>query len=363
MNGPTRAFVLAAGLGTRLRPLTEERPKPLIEVAGRPLLVHALQLLADVGITDVALNSHWRHPALRATLGDAIEVDARPMRLHYTHEPEVLGTGGGLQGLRARLPIADDERVIVANGDALIDLDVRAFVTPPPAAVLSRLVLKQVQDVARYGAIGTDADDDVVTFAGRIAPRGQVARERMFCGWHLMAGRTLGVLPSVRLSPGVEDDTPVVRGAESCINKEGYPRWLRDGARVQGFDHPGFFLDVGTPERLWEANRAILTGEQVLHHLRPLDRFAERGPRLFVHPTARVDPTATLRGPCLIDADAEVGAGAVVGPLAVLGPRTVVAPGVRVERAVVQSTPAGRTTVDVDAVGVHVGAGLRCPIA
>lgn len=350
-----RAFILAAGLGTRLRPLTDERPKPLVEVVGRPLIVHALQILQDAGVTTVAVNSHWLHPLLPATLGSRVDVDGVPVAVIATHEPEVLGTGGGLRGLAAVLPPPAGERVVVANADALLDLDVRALLATDPAP-LATLVVKSVPDVARWGPLGTDADDRIVTFAGRVPPQGPVVRERMFCGWHCLQPRVLDVLPPVTVVDGV------ARGVESCINKEGYPRWLKDGARLQAFDHAGLFFDVGNVERLWEANRMLLAGDVVTRHLRPFARFVQRGPRVFVHPSARVADDAVLLGPCVVDAGAVVGAAARVGPFAVVGHDVVVDAGVAVRHAVIQSGLQGPARVAVDAVGVVVGDRCRIPI-
>ncbi len=179
----TVAWILAAGLGTRLAPLTLERPKPLVEVCGRPLIVHTMQLLARAGVGDVALNSHWLHPALPDAIGHHLVVDGHRLGVKISFEPTVLGTGGGLLGLRAVLP-GDGGRVLIANADALIDLDVGALLASP-LGPLSTLVLKRVPDVANYGALGTDDDDRIVTFAGRVPPLGAVVRERMFCGCYL----------------------------------------------------------------------------------------------------------------------------------------------------------------------------------
>jgi NDP-sugar pyrophosphorylase family protein len=351
----TVAWILAAGLGTRLKPLTLERPKPLIEVCGRPLIVHTLQLLKDAGVVDVAVNSHWLHPALPRALGDGVDVDGRRVGVRTTFEPTALGTGGGLLGLRAVLP-AGDERAVVANADALIDLDVAALLRAPRGP-LSTLVVKTVPDVTTYGALGTDDDDRIVTFAGRVPPLGPVVRERMFCGWHLVEPRALDVLPGVV----VDDDTspPTVSGTESCINKEGYPSWLAQGAELRAVDHAGLFLDVGTPERLWEANRLLLSGEVVTTSLKPFARFEARPDRVFVHPRARVAAGATLVGPCLVDDDAVIEDGAVVGPLAVIGPRVVVRGGVQIIRAVVQGGRERPHVVAVDAIDVHVGETCR----
>lgn len=360
-RGMTVAWILAAGLGTRLAPLTRERPKPLVEVCGRPLVVHTLQLLADAGVTTVGLNSHWLHPALPRALGRSVDVDGRQVAITTTYEPTVLGTGGGLLGLRSVLP-GDGDRVLIANADALIDLDVAALLGTPRGP-LSTLVLKEVDDVLAYGAIGTDFDDQVVTFAGRIPPRGPIARERMFCGWHFIEPHALEVLPpvSVELSRGDEVDgtAAIVRGTESCINKEGYPTWLCRGAVLTGFDHAGLFLDVGTPERLWEANRLLLSGEFVTSSLRPFARFQAHPNRVFVHPSASIDSGARLEGPCLVDEGAIVEAGAVIGPYSVVGKQVVVRPGVTLRRAIVQSGQRGHHAVDVDATDVHVGETCR----
>lgn len=324
------AWILAAGLGTRLRPLTDERPKPLVEVCGTPLVVHCLELLHRAGVTRAALNSHWLHPMLPEQLGPS----AAGVELHYTWEPEILGTGGGLCGLWERLPPEDDERVVVANADALIDLDVRAFLAMRRGP-LSTLVLKEVADPHAYGAIGTDDEQRVVTFAGRIEPRTTPTRERMFCGWHLLEPRVLEVLPRTQLEP--HGAFPIARGEISCINKQGYPAWLREGADLRAFNHEGLFVDVGTPERLWEANRSLLAGELQVKHLQPFARFEERPGRVFVSQKAQVASDATLQGPCLVDDDAVIEEGARVGPFAVIGKGCVVERGTAVDHAVLQS--------------------------
>lgn len=369
----TVAWILAAGLGTRLRPLTLERPKPLLEVCGRPLIVHALQLLKDAGVVDVAINSHWLHPMIPTRLGPVVDVDGTAVRLRFTQEPTVMGTGGGLLGLRHVLPSSSGssggQRALIANADALIDLDVRALLATDDAP-LSTLVLKAVDDVQKYGALGTDDDDRIVTFAGRVPPLGAVARERMFCGWHCVQPRALDVLPAVTVSGtvtgSVDDDAdgapPTVTGPESCINKEGYPRWLKDGAVLKGFDHAGFFFDVGTAERLWEANRLMLSGELPLVHLQPFARFVERAPRQFVHNDAVIEGAldTTLAGPVVVDAGAVIEAGARIGPFAIIGPGVRVRAGVTVKHSVIQS---GAPVVDVDTVGVHVGERCRVSIS
>jgi mannose-1-phosphate guanylyltransferase len=307
-----------------------ERPKPLVEVCGTPLIVFALRLLERAGVRRVGINSHWLHPAIPEALG------ARhgALELCYTHEPEVLGTGGGLRGLLQALPPPPGERVLVLNADALIDLDVSALLEAPDDA-LATLVLKETPDVRTWGAIGTDSDDRIVTFAGRIDPLGAVARERMFCGVHLVWPRALEVLPPVEV--GAASPTgAVVRGMASGVNDDGYPVWLRQGALLRGFDTRGTFCDVGTPARLLEANLAVLAGVWSSAWLRPFAHLEERAAGVWVAPGARVAAGAVLRAPALIDEGAIVEDGAEVS-FSVVGKGCRVSAGARLEAAVLQS--------------------------
>lgn len=317
------AYVLAAGLGTRLRPLTSVRCKPIVEVCGTPLIAFTLRLLESAGIKRVGINSHWLHPQLPSTLSQRWG----SLELTFTHEPEVLGTGGGLRGLVQAVPPPPGERVLVMNADALIDIDLAALVQSPTDA-LATLVLQATPDVASYGAIGTDAADRITAFAGRIDPIGPVVRERMFCGVHLVHPRAFDILPEVSLAGGV------ARGPASGINDDGYPVWLKRGELLRGFDLPGTFCDVGTPERLLAANLAVLDGTWSSEHLRPFDGLEERPGRVFVSKDARVE--GELRGPVLVAAGARVDRGAVV-ERAVIGVNAVVAAGARVRESVLQS--------------------------
>jgi NDP-sugar pyrophosphorylase family protein len=323
----TTAYVLAAGLGTRLKPLTLERPKPLLEVCGTRLVDFALKLLERAGIRRVAINSHWLHPQVPEAVGLRFgEID-----IVTTHEPVVLGTGGGLQGLAKVCPVLPRERVLVLNADALIDLDVRALLAADRIDGMATLVLKDDADKEKYGLLGTDADGRITTFAGRVTPQGDVLQERMFCGVHVMDLRVLEVLPEVAVTAGV------ATGLESGVNDQGYPVWMARGEKLYAFDHAGTFCDVGTPERLLEANLNLLAGLWPSEHLRPFDGLKERQRGVWIHPSANVDDKARLIAPVLVHADAHIAPFADVGPLAVVGKGCVVGSKARLAACVLQS--------------------------
>ncbi|MCA9495193.1 MAG: NTP transferase domain-containing protein, partial [Myxococcales bacterium] len=113
-----QAFVLAAGLGTRLRPLTEHRPKPLVPVCGVPLLSWSLALCARHGLRDVVVNAHWLAEQVEAWSGEREGV-----RVTVVTEREILGTGGGLRNVADALA----ERFVVLNGDVLHAVDLGAL--------------------------------------------------------------------------------------------------------------------------------------------------------------------------------------------------------------------------------------------
>ena len=113
------AMILAAGFGTRLRPLTEELPKPLVPVLGRPLIEHTLMHLAEVGVDEVVINLHHLPEAIPATLGDGA---AYGLEIHYVREQgQIRGTGGGIRGARSLLD--GSGTFIVLNGDILFEPD------------------------------------------------------------------------------------------------------------------------------------------------------------------------------------------------------------------------------------------------
>jgi NDP-sugar pyrophosphorylase family protein len=333
-----RAMVLAAGFGTRLRPLTLDVPKPLIEVCGTPLILHALGHLARAGIADVMINTHH----LGAAIGDALGSTHRGMTLHFSHEETILGTGGGLANV-APFFKETHEPFLLLNADALIDLDVealtRAHLRHRP---LATLVLKKVSNPHRFGALGTDADDVIHTFAGRVAYAGPPLHERMFCGVHA-------------IEPALFEHLPP-RG-ESCINKEGYPRAMGQGESLRAVDHPGYFCDVGTPERLLEANLSALTGSVQLTHLDLKQDLGELRPenldpedswqRTWVSTDATLDASATLRPPLIVGRQARIEAKAVVGPGAIIGPGATVGQGASVQGSVLHS-------------GARLGPGEEC---
>jgi N-acetyl-alpha-D-muramate 1-phosphate uridylyltransferase len=225
-----RAMVLAAGRGERMRPLTLDRPKPLLEVAGMPLVGHHLHALAMAGFRDVVVNVSWLGDQIRAALGDGSRYN---VRVRYSDEgPEPLETGGGI--FRA-LPLLGPGPFLVLNGDVWTDFPYAKLRESLRPADLAHLVLVANPDhnphgdfVLRSGRVvedeaGTDREDQRLTFSGV-----GIYRPELFVG----------------CADGPFKLAPLLRVA------------MRAG-RVGGELHDGEWMDIGTPQRLEELDRRL----------------------------------------------------------------------------------------------------------
>jgi MurNAc alpha-1-phosphate uridylyltransferase len=216
-----KAMILAAGLGTRMRPLTDHCPKPLLDVAGRPLIVRHLERLAQAGFTDVVINTAHLGQMIERALGDGA---VWGVRITYSREAQPLETAGGIVNA---LPLLGDALFLLINGDIWTDFplaSLRQRCNEP--AGLAHLVL--VDNPAHH------PDGDFVLCDGLVRPRGtecgltfsgvSVMHPALFAAWR-------------------------ARGGEAFPLREVLLPAMENGA-VTGEYYNGYWLDVGTPERL-----------------------------------------------------------------------------------------------------------------
>jgi len=234
-----KAMILAAGLGTRLRPLTNATPKPLLPVAGRPLIVWTLLLLRRAGILEAIINLHHLGHLIEQELGDGSRLG---LRLAYSHEPVILGTGGGIKQVES---FFGGEPFLVVNGDTLFELDVAKLLAFHNAhGGLATMVLREDREAERWGAVEIDGHRRVLRITGRGRREDRTAATRMFAGIHVMHPRLLRTVPAGH--------------ASSII--DAYVAELQRGESVLGFDLTGYWSDVGTVERYQQVCRDAETG-------------------------------------------------------------------------------------------------------
>lgn len=226
-----KALVLAAGAGTRLRPLTDTCPKPMLPVAGRPLLEWTLRWLRRYGVREAALNLHHLPDVVRAGLGDGSRFD---MRLTYAYEPELLGTAGAVHSF----PGFFDEPFLVIYGDLLMDLDLddlASFHRERGAAMT--LALKRTATPSSQGMIEVDERGRVLRFVEK--PSAWDGGDTANAGVYVCEPEVAGRVP-----PGFSD-----------FGHDIIPALLRDEAAVYGRPLRGYLLDIGTPEAYAQAQR------------------------------------------------------------------------------------------------------------
>jgi NDP-sugar pyrophosphorylase family protein len=298
-----KAMVLAAGLGTRLRPLSLEIPKPVIPVLGQPLVGHAMAFLHGHGAETFLLNLHHGAEMVRR---EVTAWTAGRFPVEFTHEPEILGTGGGIGNAREHLR---GGTFLTANSDAVARFPLgNALASHRANGALATLVLLPDRS-KRYTPVRVREDGRIAGFGGA-APSG--AFEGFYTGYLIAEPEILDRIP---------------RGRPSCIVRDTFIPLIATGAPIFAFVTDGDFLDFGTPEDYLRGTLALLA-----------ERGSGNGPRFFAHPRASVGAGATIGPDAVVEEDASVGSGATVRR-AILWPGAVVPPGALVENGIL--TPRG----------------------
>ncbi|HWP60527.1 MAG TPA: NDP-sugar synthase [Candidatus Acidoferrales bacterium] len=244
-----KAMVLAAGRGERLRPITDQTPKALIPVAGRPMIEYPLLLLRHAGITEIVINLHHLGAQIEDYLGDGRRLG---LKIHYSREERLLDTGGAVR--RAK-PFLGDGTFIIINSDVLIDLrlqDLIAFHSRREA--VATLVLRPDEKAEEFGAIECAEDGRIHRFLNVDIRTGSRAasKKRMFTGLQVIA-------PSI--FDFMEEDGPF------SLTRGTYARLVALGKPLYGFDYFGFWQDLGTAERIKQAEETLRREEVRLHYL------------------------------------------------------------------------------------------------
>lgn len=218
-----RAMILAAGRGERMRPLTDHLPKPLLPVAGKPLIVHHIEALERAGIQEIVINHAWLGALIEQQLGDGSQFG---VRLQYSAEGETgLETAGGI---KKALPLLGTAPFLVVNGDVLTDINFAALKHALPSAMLAHLVLVPNPPQHPQGDFGFDAATALVS--------SHSDEQFTFSGIALYRPEFFADVPD-----GKQKLAPFLRDAMAQ-------------QLVSGEIHAGFWADIGTPQRLAAAD-------------------------------------------------------------------------------------------------------------
>jgi mannose-1-phosphate guanylyltransferase/mannose-1-phosphate guanylyltransferase/phosphomannomutase len=318
-----KAMVLAAGLGTRLRPLTYEITKPMVPVLDRPVMEHILDLLERHGLHEVIANLHYFPETIREYFGE---------RLEYHFEPELLGTAGGV---RACAEFFGDEPFVVISGDALTDIDLSAFMARHrEAGGIATLAVKRVPDTREYGVVLHDGEGRITGFQEKPDPQ-EALSDLGNCGIYIFEPRIFDYFPP----------EPFVDWAQNV-----FPTLLENDVPFHIHEIEEYWNDVGSLGELRQGTFDALAGE-----LRLELEGEEIAPGVVVAADSPIAEDADVDGPVWIGRDVKLGAGVrLMGPV-VIGDGASIGDGAQLRESIV--FPGTEVAPDAILIGAIAGHG------
>jgi mannose-1-phosphate guanylyltransferase len=288
-----KAMIMAAGLGTRLRPLTDFLPKPMMPVANRPVLHHLLNLLHRHEIREVGINLHAAPEMIQRYFGDGSALD---MEIRWSYEPELLGTAGGTKKLE---DYWEGETILVTSGDGLHDIDVTALLGHHRRSnALATLAVKPVPDPSSYGVLILDRDTRVRGFQEK--PNRDEARSDLAnCGVYVIEPELLERIPA---------DTFHDFGTQV------WPSLVAAGEPVYAYTTMSYWNDIGDLDAL---RNGIL--DAVLGHVRIEIAGEEMAPGIWAEDGCRLNAAAQVDAPVVLGRNVAIEAGAQIRGPAVIG--------------------------------------------
>jgi NDP-sugar pyrophosphorylase family protein len=300
-------MILAAGLGTRLRPLTEEISKPMVPIVNRPVMEHIVDLLALHGFTELYVNLHYHPDVITRHFGDG---ERWGLSITYSYEEELMGTAGGVKRLQGELGA---DTFLVISGDALTDLDLTSLMAfHKEHGAITTLVVTPVSDPSKYGVVITEENGRITGFQEK--PCREEARSYVAnSGIYVFEPEVLEMIPT-----GFYD-----------FGSQLFPRFLEEGIDFYGYRHGDYWNDVGSIEEYKAGNFDALTGKVKVRI--PGVRI---GDDVWIGDETIVEEEVIMVGPICVGAQCQIRRGArLFGPL-VVGDRTIIDEGAILYRGI-----------------------------
>lgn len=347
-----KAVVMAGGEGTRLRPLTINRPKPMVSIVDRPVIQHIIELLKLHGITEIIVTVQYLANVIQDYYGDGSQYG---VNITYSLEEVPLGTAGSVKNAEHLL----DEPFLVLSGDALTDFNLTEIIERHLSArATATITLTRVANPLDYGVVITDEDGSVRQFLEKPS-WSEVFSDTVNTGIYVLNPEVLAY---------------VERGKYTDWSKDVFPRMLNKGDKIQGVVANGYWTDVGTIEEYMKASSDYLSGRVKLPRL-----GQNIGGDIWVSGDVEIAPDAQLHGPIYLGNGVKIKSGVIVHGPSVIRDYTIVDTRANIDRSIIwrnsyigeraelrgaivlrQSTIRQRATLFEGAVvgdGVQIGAG------
>jgi len=302
-----KALFLAGGFGTRLKPITNDLPKPMVPIIGKPLLEINIERLKKHGVDEVVLSTCYKPKKIERYFKDGREFG---VKISYISEDIPLGTAGAIKNAQSFF----DEAFLVFNADILSDIDISEMIRfHKEKGALATIAVTQVDNPSDYGVIEHDENGFITSFKEKPKPH-ESSSNLINAGVYIIEPQLLDEIPS---------------GRAVSIERETYPMLLQKGYKIALYNRCSYWLDLGTPAKYLKANKDILEGLlQVGSH-----DFNKN--RQYISGTAKINPGVEIIGPAYIWNNVEIGSFSVIGPGTVLCEGSSVGKGAKVVGSVV----------------------------
>lgn len=298
-----KALILVGGYGTRLRPLTLSIPKPLVPFANKPMIVHQIEALKNVGCSEVVLAVSYK-PSVMMEEMKKYEEEYK-IKITYSHETTPMGTAGPLALARESLTADGNDMFFVLNSDVICDYPLADLVEfHKKHGKEGTIMVTKVEEPSKYGVVVSKENGEIQKF---------VEKPQVFVGNRINAGIYLfnkSILDRIELRP-------------TSIEKETFPQMAGAG-ELYAMDLPGFWMDIGQPKDFLTGMCMLLSSPKFKQdHADEMAKTPENGDYKIVHDSVLVHKTA------------KIGKGSVIGPNVVIGENVVIGDGVRLERSTI----------------------------
>ncbi len=305
-----KAMVLAAGLGTRLRPITYGMPKPMVPVLNRPVMEHIVRLLARHGFSEAIANLHWFPETIEAHFGSG---SAFGLELSYSREEQLLGTSGGVRNAAGFL----GDSFLVISGDALTDIDLvamREFHDSHDG--VATLATKRVQDTSQFGVAITGSDGRIQGFQEKPDPA-EALSDLANCGIYMFRSSIFDFFPEPGTSKAAGRDDPA-GFADWAMDV--FPALLEGDVPFYSHEIDAYWNDIGNLDELRSGNLDALHGAVAVEPGAPevadgvraassLEGVEVEGP-VLVGAEVEIREGVRIQGPAIVGDGCRIGAGA-----------------------------------------------------
>ncbi|HZY98188.1 MAG TPA: sugar phosphate nucleotidyltransferase [Candidatus Baltobacteraceae bacterium] len=303
-----KAVVMAGGEGSRLRPLTSSRPKPLAPVANKPVMHHIVDLLRRHGITEIVSTLHYLADEIENYFGDGSEMG---ISMSYVVEDTPLGTAGAV---KLAEPLLGQDRFLIISGDALTDIDLGELVSyHVKRGAAATIALQRVSNPLEFGVVVTDDQGRITRFLEKPS-WGEVFSDTINTGIYVLEPEVFEYMES---------------GKSYDFSRDIFPFLLRDGKPLYGHVTGGYWSDIGNLQQYVQANYDALSGA-----VRVEIPGTQIRPGVWVGENARISADAHVQGPACIGRNVTIEPGAVIEELTSIGSSSIVAENARLHRTI-----------------------------